>query len=428
MRPKIKELAKVSLVEVLDATEDLSATVVAESVHWRREYYLPLRHGELRQRLVADERLTAEEQRLFLRMCKILAATFHYEYHERVEELKGEYEPFDPDATQDLRRAPLPPEQEQVRNIERLFEKLTDLLRRANYHKLTQSQIEQAVSAASDWGVRLDVDFGLFDKLEVYARGDVIGRRKRHRWQTLFRPEEIDLPIYQRVVVIFQMKKGRKLDRNLEANAVYIKLFKNIPKEDVDMMLPGAKAKFSLIDSGKIFLPTIALTVWKVITGVLIFTVAGLAGVITLSIFFVSNGLRSLFGYWNTRNKYQLNLTRSLYFQNLDNSSGVLLRLTDEAEEQEFHEAVLAYFLLWREAGEAGWTEAELDRSAESYLHRICGYGVDFDIDDALRKLRRLGLAEIVGGVRWRAVGLQEALVALDASWDRIFDHRPGTL
>ena len=36
--------------------------------------------------------------------------------------------------------------------------------------------------------------------------------------------------------------------------------------------------------------------------------------------------------------QYQLNLTQSLYYQNIDNNAGALFRLLNEAEEQEFRE------------------------------------------------------------------------------------------
>jgi hypothetical protein len=421
LRSRFPHLSKVNLIEVLDSTEDLGARVVGQAVHWRREFYLPLKHGELRQRLADDPQLSADDRRNFLQLCQILSATFHYEYHERAERLKGDYEPFDPDAI--TRRAVGETEwsEEQAERVAQLFENLLDLLARANYHKLSQSQIEQAVHAASDWGVKLDVDFQNFERLEVYARGDVIGRRTRHRWQRLFQPEEVEVPIYQRVVVVFQLRKGRCVDRRLDTDAIYIKLFKNIPKEDVDMMLPGATARFSLLDRSKIVMPMVAMTAWRMLTVGLIATIAGFWGIVALAIFFGSNGIRSLIGYLNTKNKYQLNLTRSLYFQNLDNSSGVLLRLTDEAEEQEFHEAVMAYYLLWREAGESGWTEKELDVAAEAYLQQLCGYGVDFEVDDAVRKLHRLGLAVRAGEDRWKAVPIQDAIAALDRAWDAYF-------
>jgi hypothetical protein len=422
-RPRLASAGKVSLVEVLQGPEEIATTVRPNSSHWRREYFIPLQHGELRARLAADPRLSENDRRLFQQFCKLLSATFHYEYHERAELLKGEYEPFDPDsAAAGMRRTLASDERE--RNAERLFEKLVELLQRANYHKLSQSQIEQAVAAASDWGVRLDVDFKVFERLEVYARGDVIGRRTRHLWRNMYRPEEIDVPIYQRLLVVFQLRQHRRLEKHLDPDAVYIKLFKNIPKEDVDMMLPGVKAKLSMADRGKIILPTasgLALAIGKVAA---VLAVAGLAGFVGLLVFLgglVAYGLRSLFGYWNTQNKYQLNLTRSLYFQNLDNSSGVLLRLTDEAEEQEFHETVLAYFMLWREAGDAGWLPEELDQSAEKFLTRICNFGIDFEVDDALEKLQRLGLAKKAVDGRWTAVPVAKALTALDRAWDGYF-------
>lgn len=429
-RPRLRELAKVSLIEVLDAGEDVGTRVTTDAVHWRRETYLPLRHGELRRKLVADDRLTLDEKQSFLQLCKLLSATFHYEYLERIQQLKGEYEPFDPDSLRDdggTRRSMS--DEDRERNVRRLFDKLTDLLERANYHPLTQAQIEQAVAAASDWGVRLEVDFRAFARLEVYARGDVIGRRTRHRWQRLFIGEEVDVPIYQRVAVLFRMQTDNKSDRGLDPHAVYIKLFKNIPKEDVDMMLPGARAKFSKQDLAMLVAPAIAgmgYLAWRQFQGAGVLSLFGvLTGLLALAkMGGISYAARLLFGYRNTRAKYQLNLTRSLYAQNLDNSAGVLLRLTDEAEEQEFHEAVLAYFLLWREAPAEGWTETQLDDAAEAYLQQLCGYGVDFEVGDAIHKLERLGLAKPTGDDRWRVVGVRDALLALDEAWDRYFDFK----
>lgn len=434
LRPRRSGAPRVDLIEVLQGTEELATPLRPDPIHWRREYYIPLRHGELRSRLANDARLTPNDRRLFEQFCKLLSATFHYEYHERAERLKGEYEPFDPDAAKPADKTSDDIDQRD-RHVAQLFDNLTDLLRRANYHRLSQSQIEQAVAAASDWGVRLDVDFNVFERLEVYARGDLIGRRTRHHWRNLYRPEEVDVPIYQRLLVVFQLRQHRRVDKNLDTAAVYIKLFKNIPKEDVDMMLPGVKAKMSLIDSGKVLLPT-ALAMHKFVLGAVMLIAAGATGVagatgavgtpglFGLAIFIggiLAFGVRSVFGYLNVQNKYQLNLTRSLYFQNLDNSSGVLLRLTDEAEEQEFYESILAYFLLWREAGPEGWSIEQLDAAAERYLTQLCGFGIDFEVDDALEKLRRLQLASQLPDGRWRSVAIEDGLRALDVAWDNYF-------
>jgi hypothetical protein len=137
----------------------------------------------------------------------------------------------------------------------------------------------------------------------------------------------------------------------------------------------------------------------------------------------IGYGMRSFYGYLQTKQKYQLSLTQSLYYQNLDNNSGVLCRLLDEAEEQECREAMLAYFFLWRQAGEAGWTRGQLDDAIELFLRNSSRVQVDFEVSDALDKLKRLRLIECMPDGRMRAVPIDVALRALDRAWDGFFPY-----
>jgi len=79
----------------------------------------------------------------------------------------------------------------------------------------------------------------------------------------------------------------------------------------------------------------------------------------------IGYGYKSFYGYQQTRQRYHLTLTQSLYFQNLDNNAGVLFRLLDEAEEQECRESLLAYYFLWRRAGDTGWPAERLEAAGE---------------------------------------------------------------
>jgi hypothetical protein len=157
--------------------------------------------------------------------------------------------------------------------------------------------------------------------------------------------------------------------------------------------------------------------------------VAGVYGMLTflgLLAGTLGYGVKSFFGYLRTQQKYQLNLTRSLYYQNLDNNAGVLFRLLDEAEEQECREAFLAYYFLWRHAGAEGWTSERLDGEIESFLEREIDVKVDFEVGDALAKLRRLQLIEEQAPGCWRAMPIERALSALDRCWDDLFCHEPA--
>jgi hypothetical protein len=277
--------------------------------------------------------------------------------------------------------------------------------------------------------VNLDVDFDVFDQLEVFARGDILGRRSRRRLKNFYRLEEVDVPTYQRLIVAFRPRDHKKLGGQVDTQAVCLKIFKNIPKVDLEMLLPGTSVKMTLVDRGRILLPAaagVAVTIYKIVKGAFVLAFAGLYGVLA-SLGLVGGtigyGIKSFLGYLRAKDKYQLNLTRSLYYQNLDNNGGVLYRLLDEAEEQEFREAVLAYFLLWRQAGSSGWPQARLDRESEAYLYRATGIDVDFEVEDALRKLERLKLVETLPDGRLRAVPPDEALVRLDRAWDNFFPY-----
>jgi hypothetical protein len=394
---------------------------------WQQEQFIPIRKSELVQLLADDDQLAAEHREPFLQLCRLLAATLHYEYHSRLEVLKDLYAGFDPDAdTQTLRHA----DQEQRQGLcENLFGQFVELLERANYQRLSREQIQQAIGVASDWGVRLHVDLDSFARLEVFSRGDIVETRTRRRWQNWNRPESVQVPLYQRLVVIFQLRPAAQRAPGVDPERVYIKLFKNIPTQDLDMLLPGTQFKMSWLDQGKILLPTlsgIVIAVIKIVKGALLLAFAGFYGILALLGLIggtIGYGVKSFMGYLRTKDKYQLTLTRSLYFQNLDNNAGVIHRVLDEAEEQEFREAVLAYALLRRRAGDRGWTEQELDEAAEQFLRETLRFQVDFEVADALAKLARLGCATQTSDGRWHAGELAETLMGMDRAWDNFFSY-----
>src|SRR6202007_3349637 len=118
---------------------------------------------------------------------------------------------------------------------------------------------------------------------------------------------------------------------------------------------------------------------------------------------FCGYAYRSYYSYRTKRQAYILQLVRSLYFKTLDGNTGVLMRLFDEAEEQECRETYLAYYCLWRYAPPQGWTSEQLDDYVELYLEQHANLKVDFEIGDALAKLERLKIVYKSGNA-YRAV------------------------
>ena len=395
-----------------------------------REHFIPLRPADLVQKLADDPAVTIFDREHFRRFCQLVEATIHHEYHSRLSELKTAYAPFDPD-TDAATVCELSSEERSAR-CRRLFDRFDSLLVRANYRRLSRQQLEDALATPSDDGLSLHLDLSIFERLEIYSRGDALMPRVMRSWRSLWRVEDKLVPTYRRLAIIFRLKHKTPHTDPLDTRAVVLKLFKNIPQQDVETLLPGTNVRLSWIEQARIVLPTLSgvgLTVFKLLKGaaaVAFASVYGLIAFLALISGVIGYGIRSFHGYLRTREKYQLSLTRSLYFQNLDNNAGVLYHLLNEAEEQEFREVVLAYWLLWR-GGMQNSRGAELDAAAEAWLQDRCGLAVDFEVSDALAKLRRLGLSELSPTGRWRAVPIEAALATLDRAWDEQFAyHQPA--
>jgi hypothetical protein len=120
----------------------------------------------------------------------------------------------------------------------------------------------------------------------------------------------------------------------------------------------------------------------------------------------------------NRKIRFMQALTQNLYFKNLDNNAGVFHRLVNEAEAEESKEALLAYYFLL--VSPLALTKTELDRQVESWFEAKWGCSIDFEVDDALLKLRTLGLIEEFDD-KLTSVDLKRGINLLDQRWDNYF-------
>jgi hypothetical protein len=225
------------------------------------------------------------------------------------------------------------------------------------------------------------------------------------------------------------------MDHQAATDCVYLKIFKDIPKLDIKMLLPSTRVRMTKFDRTRIGFPLVSglgLALYNIAMQVVLIgreigefiqsslTMGTLWGI---ALGGIGYGYRSYYGYLQTKQRYRLTLTQSLYFQNLDNNSGVLFRLLDEAEDQECREVILAYFLLWHHAGQKDCTSAELNALIEQYLDRAADVKVAFEIRDAIAKLEKLNILEKIGD-RFRAMPLEQALETLIRIWDGYFHQK----
>ncbi|QOV88730.1 TMEM143 family protein [Humisphaera borealis] len=394
-----------------------------------REHFIPIRRVDLLQK--ACDQISESAANELRKVEEMLVSTLHFEYHRELERLKIAYGPFDPDA--DTRKVTALDAERKDELLDELVARLSALMCRANFTKLTRADLESAMQQASHWGINLSVDFDLFDRLEVYYRGEQTRlKRTPRRWFGLRKGIKVPVELYTRLVVLLRIKTGELVPEDVDTNTVHIKAFKDIPKLDLEMLLPGTRVNMSLFDRIKLgfSLSTgIGMTGYKM-AGPLVGLIAGAtstSAMIGIATGAVGYSVRSFYGYMQTKQKYMLTLAQNLYFLNLDNNAGVFFRILDEAEEQECRETLLSYYLLAHHAPAGGWTVDELDAAAEAWLKQHFGIDVDFEADDAVAKLKRFQLLACNESDRLVAASPMEALRRMDKVWDEQFDYNQKT-
>ncbi len=426
----------------------LDEDTIADQTDGRRECFVPLHSTDVVEYLAQHPCLAIEDRRQFRELAAMILSLLHHLYRQRHEHLTYIYASLDPDRDRMLLTVPTPEHRDRL--AKDLFGLLPDVLARANYHRLSEAEIEQAIKAASRWGVRMRINFAALDHIEVYGRGSVIGQRTIHNWKKLFRAESMSVPLYQRVVVIFRTNAELRSPQ-FDSRHVYLRMFKNVPQQDVDMLLPSMGIQMTWLDHSRIMVPSLyaaGITLWRFLRNVLLLTLFGVfktAAIVVLGLFAIGFGVKSMLTYrTHTKRRHMLNMTQSLYYQNLDNNTGVLLKLLEEGEQQEACEAILAYFattfLLGVGPGEesnvcsdncvgnatVGSTAsptiqlADIDQACEALLLDATQLNVDFDIESTVRNLNHLGIMSAAGD-DWQSVPLPQALKKLDKTWDDWF-------
>lgn len=412
------EAGEVSLAEGASATEEASRP---DNFHLngldQRERALPVRQDDLTRLLLAEPGLCQDEQEKLRQFGRLLGAMYHARFFDRLRELKERYAPLDPDSDYvGLAEHTL---KVHDRSHDDFLVPFESALERANYRALNQSVIQEAISAPNEMGLTYQPDFSLFDHLRVYVRGFKQITREIRSVGTGFRKRRVTLDAYQRMVVALKFKPDPRLDPLVGTDVLYLRMFKDVPHVDMEMHLPeqGTRVRMRMIDKAQIASP-----LFTSIPAILVKYIAAaalsrmlLAGMVIAPI---SAGLNSFFGFNRAKQKHLLTMIHRLYYLTVANNASVLTRLIDSAEDEEYKEAMLAYYFLWRGTRDPEpWTIARLDATVENYLREKTRIAIDFEIKDALDKLYSLGLAYKHPLGVLEAVPLEQALHIL-SRWD----------
>lgn len=439
---KIARAAAVAKPSAFDA-------VVPESERGR-ERFIPVTRYALLDRLTAAgvwPQSQAQEARRFFRY---LDHWRRQQYNATLHELEETYEPFSPDS--DLLMTRKFSEAERAEMQRRILDGMSRILEQANYVRIDPSDVELILTRESAYGLDLHVDLDAFEEILLYYRGASTKRDRRRRWHKFYLKEEFDIPIFQRLFLLFKMKpfdvrvreimQAEKLSHKEAEKAVrrrratvpdevkddniYMKLFKNIPRSDLEMVFPNTKVRFRLLD--KLWLGATASGG----LGVGAFGAAGKIALLSTNPLAAAGAVIGLGGaafrqasnFMNQKQRYMVVMAQNLYFHSMADNKGVMLKLAARAAEEDVKEEMLLYSVLAKERARRQ-DLPDIDAAIEQYLNTNFGVSVDFDIPDALQRLIADGIVTENADGTLVTMPPGEAALHIDRKWDAFLDELP---
>ncbi|MFK7975283.1 MAG: TMEM143 family protein [Halioglobus sp.] len=339
-----------------------------------------------------------------------IEAHFLSDFGELKKSLKSVYASLDPD--RDTRV--LDDKNSQAAASE-LLKSLESALIRANYDKVSDENLQQALKSSSLFQVRLVVEVDDFEEILLYTRGASQREETLSEFFGLWK-RRVKFTNFDRVVLFLRLKPTVDNESTLgecPPGSTLLKLFQNVPASDLEMLFPNIRIGMRLIDKLMIGVPALVSGFVVVSTklGATLLLVASLLGfwlgissepveldkaamiAVAASLFALGGYLWKQFSnYRNRKLKYTQALTENLYFKLLDNNAGVIYRVLDDAEDSEVKESILALHFLLTETQSI--TAEALDKKIQDWFQEELQCELDFEIEDALSKLEMLNLAE----------------------------------
>jgi hypothetical protein len=388
---------------------------------------IPIPRWEIASALVGS---AGDAGDLLAQVATQLQVIYQLELRAQLDQLKRSYAPFNPDLDERI------PSRMSARiggDANEFTDLLSAVLERGNYECLTDDDIDHAFTTRSLFPINVAVDMSVYEQFLIYARGETLHHSKVPRFYGL-RQRSIEVPTFDRVCIYIRFKTAEQLGGSavelsklpFEPGTSVLKLFRNIPKADLEMLFPNCQPTMRTVDKLLLGIPALVAGVpvlLKLTPAVLAMTLMfGFKGheVDSKSLITGFTGLGVLGGYlfrqWdkykNRRLLFIKVLTENLYFRNLDSNEGVLTRVVDEADDEECKEALLGYECA-RQAGD--WlTSDAIGAAVEAFMVEHFDVTLDFESADAVAKLEALALLERDGD-RLRARPLAEVLPLLEA-------------
>ena len=460
------------------------------ATYQNREAFIPMSRQALIELCLSDNLLSPEEQEDFQEFCRILAAYYHFQFHSYLENIKQNYAPFNPDRKNsdvieseptnldlaiDEASAVAEDADNQAKMTQNLIADFTTVLEKANYFPLSQGVLNRALAEDSLFNLKTEVDFGDFAEMVCYCQGDIHDTIKvKKLWKT----KEKKIDIFERVVLLIKFKSEQhftqkptpQTELTFKPGSVYIYLYKNLSKLDLEFIFPNVQMSMNWKDRLFFGVPAfgagIALII-KILPQLLLIAavffyvfwgeipqdiiavgedeIKNLTPLLVTSLSLLATlggfAFKQYNSYKNKQIKFQKNITETLFFRNMASNVGVFQYLIDAAEEEECKQIILVYYHLL--TSETRLNAQQLDNAIEEWMSVKTGHKIDFDIEKTLKSLAairgKVGIGSSQEGMdeeisllkqndqsHLEVISLSQAMRVIDYVWDNAFDYVGG--
>jgi len=380
--------------------------------------FIAVRKNDIINLITHEKYFNKKTKNDFIKLCNILESYFHNEFYKKIEEIEDLYFIIDPETPTD----PNLSNEEINYTADEFKKKLEEILIYANYEKLSKEEITHALNTNSVFKLSFSINFNDFDDYLLYKRGESIFELKRKYFFGILK-KKVEIKSYDKVLIFLKFKDenyfinkalGKNKDAgiitklkgffstrnkekilsklNFKANSINLKLFKNIPKSDLEIIFPNTQVFMNPKDMALIGIPAIGgilsvfFTQFLKTLPLIVSVIAILfTGNVIKNNELLDNAVRSLLGiggllgyimlqlgnYKGKKLKFMKNMADNLFFKNLDSYEGVFYNLIDSAEKQELKETIIGYYFLLLEKKPI--SKNELDKKIEDWIYNKTG-------------------------------------------------------
>ena len=332
----------------------------------------------------------------------------------------------------------------------------------ANFRPYSEAELCDAMDTATLIPLNTQVDFNDFARIMVFYRGDdflELSLRKRFR----YRQTRVDN--LRRVAMLLEVRQTRYFDAlgkdlaelGATPGKIYLYLYKNIPRNDLELLFPNVKVSMRLSDRLLVGIPATlgigplivkAMPSLALIAAAVVATFFGadmanqlnlksdtgnsqypaLFAFAALAMLVGGFAVRQYNSYVSKKLRFLKRMKDTLFFKNLATNRAALAAMNEMAQEETIKELVIVFFFLL--TSKEPISKEELDKRCEAWLLKTYHRAVDFDVDKSLRSAQLLTTGEEDAGALIRHDGDGRLFVStlsalredLDGLWERSFD------